>query len=159
MTSIKVITDRKFVSFLEKNQIAGVDLCDATKLSDDEEIVREVAGVNLLFIVTNEIIADEVSRIADKHKVDLILVILREKFERHARRYTFNKAHSTTAIPYSTNQDEICYKIIKAIADSVNYGEVEFKTVVDFFYGSEYFEHLFGDVYNSRINCVGEDFL
>ena len=159
MTSIKVITDRKFVSFLEKNQIAGVDLCDATKLSDDEEIVREVAGVNLLFIVTNEIIADEVSRIADKHKVDLILVILREKFERHARRYTFDKAHTTTVIPYSTNQNEICHKIIKAIVDSVNYGEVEFKTVVDFFYGSEYFEHLFGDVYNSRINCVGEDFL
>ena len=157
MTSIKVITDRKFVSFLEKNQIAGVDLCDATKLSDDEEIVHEVAGVNLLFIVTNEIIADEISRIADSSKVDLILVIVREKFERHARRYTFNKAHSTTAIPYSTNQNEICHKIIKAIVDSVNYGEVEFKTVVDFFYGSEYFEHQFGDVYNSRINWVGED--
>lgn len=76
MTSIKVITDRKFGSFFEKNQIEGVDLCDATKLSDDEEIVREVAVVNLLFIVTNEIIADEISRMADSSKVDLILVIL-----------------------------------------------------------------------------------
>ena len=111
MTSIKIMTDRKFMSFLEANQIAGVDVCDATKLGDDKEIVHEVAEVNLLFILTNEIIADEVSRIADKHKVDLILVILREKFERHARRYTFNKAHSTTAIPYSTNQNEICHKI------------------------------------------------
>lgn len=157
MTSIKVITDRKFVSFLKANQISGVDVCDVTKLSDEEEIVREVAEVNLLFIVTNEIIADEVSRIADKHKVDLILVILREKFERHARRYTFDKAHTTTVIPYGTNQNEICHKIIKAIVDSVNYGEVEFKTVVDFFYGSEYFEHQFGDIYNSRINWVGED--
>ena len=157
MTSIKIMTDRKFMSFLEANQIAGVDVCDATKLGDDKEIVHEVAEVNLLFILTNEIIADEVSRIADKHKVDLILVILREKFERHARRYTFDKAHTTTAIPYDTNQNEICHKIIKAIVDSVNYGEVEFKTVVDFFYGSEYFEHQFGDVYNSRINWVGED--
>ena len=146
MASIKVITDRKFVSFLEKNQIEGVDLCDATKLGGEKEIVREVEGVNLLFIVTNEIIADEVSRIADKHKVDLILVILREKFERHARRYTFDKAHTTTAIPYDTNQNEICHKIIKTIVESVN-----------FFYGSEYFEHQFGDVYNSRINWVGED--
>lgn len=157
MTSIKVITDRKFVSFLEKNQIEGVDLCDATKLGGEKEIVREVEGVNLLFIVTNEIIADEVSRIADKHKVDLILVILREKFERHARRYTFDKAHTTTAIPYDTNQNEICHKIIKTIVESVNCGEVEFKTVVDFFYVSEYFEYQFGDVYNSRINWVGED--
>ena len=157
MTSIKVITDRKFVSFLEKNQIKGVDLCDATKLSDDEEIVREVAGVNLLFIVTNEIIADEISRIADSIKVDLVLVILREKFERHARRYIFEQAHSTTAIPYSSNQNEICYKIIKAIADSVNNGKIEFEAVLNFFYGSKYFEYQFGDVNNSRINWVGED--
>ena len=157
MTSIKIITDRKFMSFLEENQIEGVSLCDATKLSDDEEVAREVEGVNLLFIVTNEIIADEISRIADSSKVDLILVVLREKFERHARRYTFNKAHTTTAIPYSTNQNEICRKIIGTIVESVNCGEVEFKTVVDFFYGSEYFEYQFGDVNNSRINWVGDD--
>ena len=65
MTSIKVMTDRKFMSFLEKNPIKNVSVCDATKLGSDEEIVREVEGVNLLFIVTNEIIADEISRIAD----------------------------------------------------------------------------------------------
>ena len=141
MTSIKVITDRKFMSFFEVNQIAGVDVCNATKLSDDEEIVREVAGVNLLFIVTNEIIADEISRIADSCKVDLILVIVREKFERHARRYIFEQAHSTTAIPYSGNQNEICYKIIKAIADSLNNGKIEFEAVLNLFYGSEYFEY------------------
>ena len=157
MTAIKIITDRNFMSFLEKNSIENVGLCDATKLSDDEEIVREVEGINLLFIVTNEFIAEEISKIADKHKVDLILVILREKFERHARRYTFNKAHTTTAIPYSTNQNEICRKIIGTIVESVNCGEVEFKTVVDFFYGSEYFEYQFGDVNNSRINWVGDD--
>lgn len=157
MTSIKVITDRKFMFFLEVNQIAGVDVCNATKLSDDEEIVREVRGVNLLFIVTNEIIADEVSRIADKHKVDLILVILREKFERHARRYIFKQAHSTTAIPYSDNQNEICYKIIKAIADSVNGGEIEFETILNFFYGSEYFEYKIGEVNNSRVKWISND--
>lgn len=157
MISIKVITDRKVMSFLEKNPIENVSVCDATKLGSDEEIVREVEGINLLFIVTNEFIAEEISKIADKHKVDLILVILREKFERHARRYTFNKAHTTTAIPYSTNQNEICHKIIKTIVESVNCGEVEFKTIVDFFYGSEYFEYQFGNVNNSRINWVGED--
>ena len=56
MISIKVITDRKVMSFLEKNPIENVSVCDATKLGSDEEIVREVGGVNLLFIVTNEII-------------------------------------------------------------------------------------------------------
>ena len=71
--SIKVVTDRKFMPFLEKNQIKNVSVCDATKLSDNEEIVREVEGVNLLFIVTNEIIAEEISKIADAHKVDLVL--------------------------------------------------------------------------------------
>lgn len=157
MTSIKVITDRKFGSFFEKNQIEGVDLCDATKLSDDEEIVREVAVVNLLFIVTNKIIADEISKIADNRKVDLVLVIVREKFERHARRYTFDKAHTTTVIPYSTNQNDICYKIIKAIADSVNGGEIEFETIVNFFYGSEYFDYKIGEVNNSRVKWVSKD--
>ena len=158
MPSIKVVTDRKFMPFLEKNQIEGVDLCDATKLSDDEEIVREVEGVNLLFIVTNEIIAEEISKIADAHKVDLVLVVLREKFERHARSYTFERAHSTTAIPYSDDQNEICRKIIKSIADSINNDEVKFSDVVDFFYGSEYFEYEFGEVNNRRINWAGEDF-
>lgn len=157
MTSIKVITDRKFGSFFEKNQIEGVDLCDATKLSDGEEVAREVEGVNLLFIVTNEIIADEISKIADNRKVDLVLVIVREKFERHARRYTFDKAHTTTVIPYSTNQNDICYKIIKAIADSVNGGEIEFETIVNFFYGSEYFEYKIGEVNNSRVKWVSND--
>ena len=157
MISIKVITDRKVMSFLEKNPIENVSVCDVTKLGGDEEIVREVEGVNLLFIVTNEIIADEISKIADNHEVDLILVIVREKFERHARRYIFEQAHSTTMIPYSGNQNEICHKIIRTIVESINYGEVEFKTVVDFFYGSKYFEYQFGDVNNSRINWVGED--
>ena len=157
MTSIKVITDRKFGSFLEKNQIEGVDVCDATKLGDEEEIVREVAGVNLLFIVTNEIIADEISRISDSSKVDLILVIVREKFERHARRYIFEQAHSTTAMPYSDDQNEICYKIIKAIVDSLNGGEIEFETILNFFYGSEYFEYSIGEVNNSRVKWVSND--
>lgn len=83
--------------------------------------------------MTNEFIADEISEIADANKVDLILVILREKFERNARIYIFPQAHSTTAIPYSENQDEICHKIIKTIADSLNLGEVEFETVKNFF--------------------------
>ena len=157
MTSIKVMTDRKFLSFLEKNLIENVSVCDATKLGSDKEIVCEVEGVNLLFIVTNEIIADEVSRIADSCKVDLILVIVREKFERHARRYIFEQAHSTTAIPYSGNQNEICYKIIKAIADSLNNGKIEFEVVLNLFYGSEYFEYKIGEVNNSRVKWVSND--
>ena len=124
------MTDRKFILFLEKNPIADIELCDVAKLGDDEKIFNNVEGVNLLFIVTNEFVADKISVIADKCQVDLILVILREEFERHARSYIFPQAHSTTAIPYSENQNEICYKIIKAVADSVNLGEVEFETVL-----------------------------
>ena len=157
MTSIKIITDRKFKSFLEKNPIADIELCDVTKLRDDEKIFNNVEGVNLLFIVTNEFVADKISGIADKCQVDLILVILREEFERHARSYIFPQAHSTTAIPYSENQNEICYKIIKAVADSLKLGEVEFETVKNFFYGSDYFEYKFGEVNNSRIKWIGED--
>lgn len=157
MTSIKIITDRKFKSFLEKNPIADIKLYDVTKFRDDEKIFNNVEGVNLLFIVTNEFVADKIAGIADKCQVDLILVILREEFERHARSYIFPQAHSTTAIPYSENQHEICYKIIKAVVDSVNLGEVEFETVKNFFIGSDYFEYKFGEVNNSRIKWIGED--
>lgn len=158
MTSIKIITDKKFASFLEKNPISDIEFCEVTKFKNDEEIFNSVKGVNLLFVVTDEFIADKITVIADSHKVDLILVILREEFERHARSYIFPQAHSTTAIPYSKNQDEICYKIIKAIADSLNLGEVEFETVKNFFCDSEYFEYKFGEVNNSRIKWIGEDF-
>lgn len=157
MTSVKVITDRKFMFFFEKNPIENVSVCDATKLGGDEEIVREVEGVNLLFIVTNEIIADEISRIADSCKVDLILMIVCEKFERHARRYVFEQAHSTTAVPYSSDQNEICYKIIKAIADSVNNDKIEFEAVLNLFYGSEYFEYKIGEVNSGRVKWVSND--
>lgn len=157
MTSIKIMMDKKFASFLDKNPIADIELCDITKLIDDKKIFNEVEGINLLFIVTNEFIADKISGIADKCQVDLILVILQEKFERHARSYVFPQAHSTTAIPYSESQDEICHRIVKAIVDSVNLGEVEFKTVKNFFSGSDYFEYKFGEINNSRIKWIGED--
>ena len=85
-------------------------------------------------------------------------MILREEFERHARSYIFPQAHSTTAIPYSKNQDEICHKIIKTMADALNLGEVEFETVKNFFCCSDYFEYKFGDVNNSRIKWIGENF-
>lgn len=146
------------MSFLEKNPISDIEFCEVTKLKDDEEIFNSLEGVNLLFVVTDEFIADKISGMADAHKVDLILVILREEFEGHARSYIFPQLHSTTAIPYSKNQDEICHKIIKTIADSLNLGEVEFETVKNFFCDSDYFEYKFGDVNNSRIKWIGEDF-
>lgn len=151
------MADKKFILFLEKNPIADIELCDITSLRNDEKIFNAVAGVNLLFIVTNEFVADKIAGIADKCQVDLILIILREEFERHARSYIFPQAHSTTAIPYSENQHEICYKIIKAVVDSVNLGEVEFEAVKNFFIGSDYFEYKFGEVNNSRIKWIGED--
>ena len=158
MASIKIITDKKFMSFLEKNPISDIEFCEVTKFKNDEEIFNSIKGVNLLFVVTDEFIADKITVVADASKVDLILVILREEFERHARSYIFSQAHSTTAIPYSKNQDEICHKIIKTIADSLNLGEVEFETVKNFFCCSDYFEYKFGAINNSRIKWIGEDF-
>lgn len=52
MTSIKIITDKKFMSFLEKNPTSDIEFCEVTKLKDDEEIFNSVEGFNLIFVGT-----------------------------------------------------------------------------------------------------------
>ena len=122
MAEIKIIADQEFLKYCASNKILNVLTEDVAKLKNHKEIVKAISGVNLLFIVTDEVGAWKVSRVANLQKVDLILVILREKFELHARSYVFPYAHSMTAIPYSENQNEICSKIIEKITTGVSRG-------------------------------------
>lgn len=132
MAKIKIIADQEFLKYFSSNKILKILTEDVTKLKNHKEIVKAISGVNLLFIVTDEVGAWKVSRVANLQKVDLILVILREKFELHARSYVFPYAHSMTAIPYSENQNEICIKIIEKITMEASRGEFEFLAFSDF---------------------------
>jgi len=157
MAEIKIIADQEFLKYCASNKILNVLTEDVAKLKNHKEIVKAISGVNLLFIVTDEVGAWKVSRVANLQKVDLILVILREKFELHARSYVFPYAHSMTAIPYSENQNEICIKIIEKITTGVSRGENEFFAIQQFFEDSYYFAYSFGKVNLSREKFFDED--
>lgn len=157
MAEIKIIADQEFLKYCASNKILNVLTEDVAKLKNHKEIVKAISGVNLLFIVTDEVGAWKVSRVANLQNVDLILVIIREKFERHARSYIFPQAHSMTAIPYSENQNEICSKIIEKITTGVSRGENEFFAIKQFFEDSYYFAYSFGKVNLSREKFFDED--
>lgn len=148
---IKIICDENFSSFVQENKIADVEIVVAENLINEEKIIEAVEDSALLFIVTDEISAEKISNVAANKKVDLTLVIVREKFQLHAKKYLFENAHSATVIPYSENQNEISHKIIKAIADSLNQNKIEFAEIKKFFgrqqyYGnSEYFGYQIGE--------------
>lgn len=158
MIKTKIITDQEFLEYFNANKAKNlnVQIEDVAKLKNHKEIVKAISGINLLFIVTDEVGAWKVSRVADLQKLDLILVIIREKFERHARSYIFPKAHSMTAIPYSENQNEICCEIIEKITAESSLGENEFFAIQQFFDGSYYFEYSFGKVNLNREKFFNE---
>lgn len=128
MAEIKIIADQEFLKYFSSNKFLNVQAEDVAKLKNHKEIVKAISGVNLLFIVTDEVGAWKISRIVDLQKVDLILVILREKFEQHARSYIFPKS-------------------------ALNDGD----TVQRNFDGSYYFAYSFGEVNLSREKFFDED--
>ena len=156
MVNTKIIADQEFWEYFKAKNL-NVQIEDVAKLKNHKEIVKAISGINLLFIVTDEAGAWKISRVADLQKLDLILVIIREKFERHARSYIFPKAHSMTAIPYSENQNEICCEIIEKITAEASLGEKEFFAIQQFFDGSYYFEYSFGKVNLNREKFFDED--
>ena len=157
MAEIKIIADQEFLKYFSTNKLLNVQIEDVAKLKNYKEIVKAISEINLLFIVTDEVGAWKVSRVANLQKIDLILVILREKFELHARSYVFPYAHSMTAIPYSEKQKEICCNIIEKITTEASRGANEFFSIQQFFEDSYYFAYSFGKVNLSREKFFDED--
>ena len=162
---IKIICDRKFFEFVSCKKINDVEVMTIESLTNYKKIYAAIADTNLLFIVTDEREAERISRVAKGRKVDVVLVILREKFELHVKQYVFKHVSSTTVVPYGDNQNEICRKLIQTISDSLAQGKITFEEVKkffcysDYFGGNEYFTYEFGDINNFHLECCwGEEF-
>lgn len=82
---IKIICDRNFFEFVSCNKINDVEVMTIESLTNYKKIYAAIADTNLLFIVTDEREAERISRVAEGRKVDVVLVILREKFELHVK--------------------------------------------------------------------------
>lgn len=124
---IKVICDKNFSKFAPENKFIEIE-----NLINYKKIIEVVEDTELLFIVTDEIQAERISKAVSK-KIDLILLILREKDQLHVKRYLFEKADATTVIPYSKSQNAICLKIIQAISNALRQNKIEFDEVKKFF--------------------------
>jgi len=147
---IKIICDKNFSEFAQENKFIEVE-----NLINYKKIIEAVKDTELIFIVTDEIQAERISKAVSK-KVDLILVILREKNQLHVKRYLFEKADSTTVIPYSRNQNTICLKIIQAISVALIKNKIEFDEVKKFFKNSRYFSYLI-DGMRDNLKCCGKN--
>lgn len=144
---IKVICDKNFSKFAPENKFIEIE-----NLINYKKIIEVVEDTELLFIVTDEIQAERISKAVSK-KIDLILLILREKDQLHVKRYLFEKADATTVIPYSKSQNAICLKIIQAISNALRQNKIEFDEVKKFFKNSKYFSYYVDGMSDNLKSC------